>query len=221
MKRTPIYDEDLGRDHDDPGDDENLPASRRRHQWWTFVAGAAVGLLLAAVPTVAQSPGPSPEEVARQNAVIVATLVRTSLVALHQANVTGNYSVLRDLAAPGFRDRLTAADLAGIFASLRSANIDLGAVVVLEPVLAEAPAVDDIGMLRIMGTFETRPLPVRFELMFDHADGAWRLFGIAVNPVRPTADAAPAAAVDEAAQVANAPALLVPPMPKPRPPTGQ
>lgn len=215
MKRGPIHDEDRSRDDDPPGDDENLPAPRRT-RWWTFVAGAAVGLLLAAVPTVAQSPGPSPEEIARQNAVIVATLVRTSLVALHQANVTGNYSVLRDLAAPGFRDRLTAADLAGIFASLRAANIDLGAVVVLEPVLAEAPAVDDNGMLRIMGTFETRPAPVRFELMYDHVDGAWRLFGIAVNPVRPTADASQVIP-DQPAQPASAPSLLVPPIPKPRP----
>lgn len=217
MKRTPIHDADLGWDEEPPGDDDVMPAPRRRTRWWTFVAGAAVGLLLAAVPTVAQSPGPSPEEIARQNAVIVATLVRTSLVALHQANVTGNYSVLRDLSAPGFRDRLTAADLAGIFASLRAANIDLGAVVVLEPALAEAPAVDDHGMLRIMGTFDTRPASVRFELMFDHVDGAWQLFGIAVNPFRPTADASLAA--PQPAQAADTPQLLIPPIPKPRPTT--
>ena len=40
-------------------------------------------------------------------------LVRTTLLALDQANKTGNYTVLRDLAAPGFQVD-TAARLAEI-----------------------------------------------------------------------------------------------------------
>ena len=32
-------------------------------------------------------------------------LIYTTLIALNQANLTGNYSVVRDLAAPGFRER--------------------------------------------------------------------------------------------------------------------
>ena len=47
---------------------------------------------------------------------MVATLIRSSLLALHHANVTGNYTVLRDLSAPSFRSRNTAADLSGSFA---------------------------------------------------------------------------------------------------------
>ena len=64
---------------------------------------------------------------------LVFTLVRTTLVALHQANVTGNYTVVRDLSSPGFREKNSAADLARIFAPIRDAKIDLGAVVILDP----------------------------------------------------------------------------------------
>src|SRR5262245_26287516 len=43
-------------------------------------------------------------------------LVRSALLTLNDANRCGNYTVLRDLAAPDFQARNTAADLARIFA---------------------------------------------------------------------------------------------------------
>jgi len=39
-------------------------------------------------------------------------LIRSALMTLNDANRTGNYTVLRDLAAPGFQERNTAANLA-------------------------------------------------------------------------------------------------------------
>jgi hypothetical protein len=47
-------------------------------------------------------------------------LIRTSLIALNRANLTGNYSVLRDMAAPGFQQANNAAQLAQIFSDLRN-----------------------------------------------------------------------------------------------------
>jgi hypothetical protein len=136
-------------------------------------------------PQVAQTSAPPPSSAAakRDNAALVFTLIRTTLVALHQADVTGNYTVLRDLSAPGFRERNSDADLARIFAPVRDAKIDLGAVVILDPHIRQA-TINDKKMLHIAGTLDTKPVAVNFELLFQPVDGTWRLDGIAVLPVQ-------------------------------------
>jgi hypothetical protein len=150
--------------------------------------------MLTAVQATAQAPPPkagAADAASQQNAIIVATLVRTTLVALDQANVTGNYTVFRELAAPSFRDRNSDANLALIFAPLRNAGINLSAVVVLEPQLTASPTIDANRMLHITGTLATKPAPVRFELLFQAIDSQWRLFGISVNPMTPPSSVAP------------------------------
>lgn len=141
-----------------------------------------------ASPAPAQSPAPTaarPSAANPSDSEVVFTLLRTTLVAVHHANVTGNYTVLRDLAAPGFRDRNSAADLAVIFTPIRSAKIDLSAVVLLDPQLSKA-ALNDQKMLHLTGSLATNPVPVNFELLFQPIDGAWRVFGISVIPVQQT-----------------------------------
>ena len=178
--------------------------------------------MLAGLPAAGSQEPPAAGDIGRQNAIIVATLVRTTLVALHQANVTGNYTVLRDLAAPGFREAHTDADLARIFAPIRASNIGIDAVVVLDPHLTSAPAIDDSGMLQIEGTFDTRPSAITFQLLFEAVGGGWRLFGLSVNPVATVADAA-AAKRDVSGLIGPAilPQSLIPPTPHPRPSTPQ
>ncbi len=46
-------------------------------------------------------------------------LIRSTLITLNDANRSGNYTVLRDLASPEFQGNNTAADLSQIFADLR------------------------------------------------------------------------------------------------------
>jgi len=118
---------------------------------------------------------------ARSNAEMVLTLLRTTIIAVHQANQTGNYTVLRDLSAPGFRDKNTAADLARIFQPIREANIDLGAVVLLDPNLSQVE-LGEQNMLHIAGALATRPVAVSFELLFQPVAGVWRLNGLAITP---------------------------------------
>ena len=118
-----------------------------------------------------------------------AILIRTTLIALNHANLSGNYSVLRDLAAPGFQQANNPARLAEIFSSLRQRNLDLGPIAVVEPKLSRQPFIDDQGMLYLIGFFPTRPEQVNFELAFQSVAGQWRLFGISVN----TAQAQPQA----------------------------
>ena len=116
-------------------------------------------------------------------------LIRSALLTLNDANRSGNYTVLRDLAAPDFQAKNSAADLAHIFANLRQRRIDLHAAALLAPQLTAAPALDDKGMLRLTGFFPTRPLQIRFDLLFQTVGSDWRLFGISIA----TPDAPPQA----------------------------
>jgi hypothetical protein len=107
-------------------------------------------------------------------------LIRSTLLTLNDANRTGNYTVLRDLAAPDFQAKNTAADLAQSFSDLRRRNFDLFSVALAAPQLSAAPALDGNGMLRLTGAFPTRPLQINFDLLFQNVGGQWRLFGISV-----------------------------------------
>ena len=113
-----------------------------------------------------------------RNGVII--LVRTTLLALDQANRTVNYSVLRDLGSSAFRAR-SAADLAEIFANQRKQELNLGGVAVLEPQLTLMPQMEANGLLRMAGFFPSVPMQVNFELLFAAEDREWKIFGMSVN----------------------------------------
>lgn len=114
-------------------------------------------------------------------------LIRATLLTLNDANRSGNYTVLRDLAAPAFQAKNTAADLSMIFADLRRRNFDLHAAAIIAPRLDEPPGLNPNGMLRLVGMFPTRPLQIQFDLLFQTVDGKWKLFGISVaTPEAPT-----------------------------------
>jgi hypothetical protein len=108
-------------------------------------------------------------------------LIYTTLIAINQANLTGNYSVVRDLAAPGFREANSVARLTEIFAALRQRNLDLSPILLLDPKLVRPPAFMDNGLFRLSGFFPSTPEQVNFDLAFQPAGGRWLLFGIAIN----------------------------------------
>jgi hypothetical protein len=148
----------------------------------------------AAAQTAGQagSPPQAQPQVAVPDANKLAILIHTSLIALNQANLTGNYTVLRDLAAPGFQQANSPAKLAEIFSQLRRQRLDLGPIVLFTPKLVRHPVVDERGLLTLSGFFDTQPQRVEFDLLFQPVGGEWRLFGIRAGtaPASPqTADA--------------------------------
>ncbi|MBI5314314.1 hypothetical protein [Methylocystis hirsuta] len=158
-------------------------------------------LASAQSPKPAPKPGPSrPAQAPRpadidKNGVLI--LIRSTLLALDQANKTGNYTVLRDLGAPGFQTN-TAARLAEIFASQRKDNLDLSGVAVLEPQLSMLPQIEN-GLMHMAGFFPSVPTQIRFELLYAPVQGQWKLFGLSVSlgssaPVAPSDAPAPSAA---------------------------
>jgi hypothetical protein len=125
-------------------------------------------------------------------------LIRTTLVALQQANVTGNYSVLRDLGAPDFQKVNSATKLAEAFAALRNRNLDISPILFFEPKLVRPPLIQPNGHLRLSGYFETAPEQVKFDLAYERGDKGWLLFGIAVEVSPPaTVTSAPPAPKDD------------------------
>jgi hypothetical protein len=167
----------------------------------SIFAKAAMALAIAAIalsPAVGeaeQQHAVKPANIDRNGVLI---LIRSTLLALDQANKTGNYTVLRDMSAPGFAANNSAARLGDIFAKLRNDNLDLSGVAVIDPQLSLLPQIEPSGMMHMAGFFPSVPAQVNFELMYAPVNGQWRLFGISVSlgqtaPVAP-ADAPPPAA---------------------------
>lgn len=108
-------------------------------------------------------------------------LIRSMIIAVNQANKTGNYTVLRDLGSPKFKAANSADRLSSIFASLRKTRFDLSPILFFTPKLIRLPAIQEDGMLRVTGFFDTRPQLVTFDFLFESVDGEWMLYGIDIG----------------------------------------
>jgi hypothetical protein len=166
-----------------------------------FLAGGAVAQPALAQPKSARetSQPQQPQAAPRlaqidRNGVLI--LVRSTLLALDQANKTGNYTVMRDLGAPGFQTN-SAARLAEIFSEQRNERLDLSGVAAIEPQLSLLPQIEANGLMRMAGFFPSVATQINFEMLFAPVDGQWRLFGLSVSlgqaaPVAPQAPQEPA-----------------------------
>ena len=149
----------------------------------------------------AQASAPAQPQVMMPDAEKIVLLLRTSLLTLNDALQTGNFTVLRDMGAPGFRDANTAARLGQSFSNLAAKGIDLSTVSIIAPQLSEPPALDQQkGMLHLKGYFPGEPVQIDFELLYQAVDGRWRLFGLSVQPGTPTPKPAAASAPASAAK---------------------
>jgi hypothetical protein len=166
-------------------------------------------------PPQQQPPAPKPAQIDRNGVLI---LIRETLLALDQANKTGNYTVLRDLGAPDFQAN-SAARLSEIFAQQRRDNVDLSGVAVIDPQLTLLPQIEANGMMRMAGFFPSVPTQVNFELLYAPVGGRWRLFGLSVSfgQAAPTAPQPPPAVAPPPAQPqAKTPQAQTPPLAAPK-----
>ncbi len=193
-----------------------------------FAALVAITLMAVAVPA---QPGHAQAKEKRvgqktarpagidRNGVLI--LIRGALLALDQANKTGNYTVLRDLGSPNFQAN-SAAQLGDIFANQRKQALDFGAVAVLEPQLTLLPQIEPNGMLHMAGFFPSVPLQVNFELMFEPTDRQWKIYGVSVNltsggPQAPDTPVAEQSKPDAAGPPPEGPSMAVQPKKETKP----
>ena len=175
-----------------------LPSSfALAHGWQSYVTSqsAPIAKQAAPPPAVAGPPrakaAPVSQKPAAEQPLQTQTqyLIRTTLLALNNANQTGNYTVLRDLAAPSFRERKSAADLAQVFGELRRAKLDLSMAALLMPEIEQPPSLDADRRLRLKGSYATQPNRVVFDILYEAVAGEWQLYGLSIS-TRPTRAAA-------------------------------
>lgn len=159
------------------------------------VSGRRPGVLMAAVlalmgfpqaafaqasPPVSIQPPPSPMPV--PNELELAKLIWSTMSAIDHANISGNYSVLRDLSAPSFQMANDPSRLSKIFESLRASNVDLSNTMLLAPTYSSAPTVMEPSILHVKGYFGLRPTAIGFDLFYQWLGGRWRLYGVSIVP---------------------------------------
>ncbi len=148
-----------------------------------------------AAPAAEAKPAENASEI--PDGPVLSMLIRRTLLTLNNANISGNYTVMRDLAAPGFQAANNAARLAEIFAALRNQNIDMAPIMYFDPKLVREPQITPNGLLRVSGFIPTQPQQINFDMLFQQIAGKWLLFGIAVNTSpATTATASPAKSND-------------------------
>ena len=96
--------------------------------------------------------GPKPGQM-QMSTITLIVMIRDAVIALHHANMTGNYSVLRDMGTPIFRENFDQAALAAAFANLRARKIDLSQTYFLAPSLSKNPELDKDNELVLVGFF--------------------------------------------------------------------
>lgn len=213
-----------------------MPVSAPAAEAWLRGARIFLALLLfATVPAVAQQNGSEPAQTRQPTEAPAVTgtlpaqqkplaipqpvkldlLIRSTLMALNQANLSGNYTVLRDLGAPAFQRFYSAASLAEKFAGLRRAKIDFTPIFYFHPQLKQQAALQDGRFLRLVGFMPTRPQHIDFDLAYQNIEGEWLLVALSIGVSQAPAQisknvpgAKPAAAAkrpDNAAPPAKAP----------------
>jgi len=135
------------------------------------------------LPRAAPAPERSPQVPGTEQLV---ALVRNVLIAVNDANLTGNYAVLRDITAPESHKFNTPESLEASFGPIRQQGTDFAIVAVATPEFRQLPTITPKGLLRVNGEFITDPR-ITFDLFFQSVEGRWRPYaiGIGVVPVPP------------------------------------
>jgi hypothetical protein len=166
------------------------------HRLWLILVGCLAGCTLAAAEPAKQktedappkfpaapsatnkNEAKSPPTPTLPDEYKVNLLIRSMVIAVNQANKTGNYTVLRDLGSPRFRKSNSPEQLATIFEAQRKSNFDFSPILFFTPKLIRPVALTDDGMLRVTGFFDTRPQRVAFDFLFEDVMGEWQPYGI-------------------------------------------
>jgi hypothetical protein len=146
-----------------------------------LLVAAAAGVLLASPawsPAWAEDKIPSPfsQEV----------LIKTSLLTLNDANVTGNYTVLHAKLAKPFREQFTPDKLKQAFKPFVDKKIDFEVVAARPPTASKDAELDERGVLRLNGFFDLTNARVLYDLAFVVSEGDWKPIKLDVD-VKPVA----------------------------------
>ncbi len=130
------------------------------------VVASLVSALLLLTPAHAQDKVPS--------AVQQEILIKSALLTLNDANVTGNYTVLHAKLGKQFRDQITPDKLKQVFKNFAEKKVDWDLIAAKSPVASSESKIDSRGALILRGYFDTRPSRLNYELDFMPSEGEWK-----------------------------------------------
>src|ERR1035437_9423791 len=109
----------------------------------SYLCWAIMGVLLLAGSARAENTVPSAE--------FQEILIKTSLLTLNDANLTGNYTVLHTKLAKVFRDQITPDGLKKGFKPFADQKVDFGLISAKPPIASLEPKLDNRGGLPLHG----------------------------------------------------------------------
>lgn len=108
-------------------------------------------------------------------------LVKSILVTISDAVSTDNFTVLEAKISKPFRDQFPIEKLRAIFGDLVKKHAAFDAVVA-KPIIQDADTkIDENGILRLKGHFETAPKQFKYQLGYMPSDGQWKLSAVAID----------------------------------------
>jgi hypothetical protein len=141
---------------------------------------AQLRLIAAVVAAIAISTARAPAQ-GMPSPFVQEVLVKSILLTLNDAVATDNFTVMHAKISKPFRDQFPPEKLRAVFKDLIEKRAVFDAVVA-KPVVPDGDAkIDDNGVLRLKGRFETTPKQVRYQLGFIPSDGLWKLSGITID----------------------------------------
>ncbi len=150
----------------------------RRHA--RALAGAIAVAILLAMPAGAA------DRVSTQTAQEI--LIKTSILTLNDAIVSGNFAVLHAKLAKPFREQFDPDRLKQAFQGFAEKKVDMAAIAAAHPVATDDAQIDDRGALLLRGRFDVDRSRLAYELDFLPSEVEWKPIGlhVSVKPVNAT-----------------------------------
>jgi len=108
-------------------------------------------------------------------------LIKSILVTLNDAVASDNFTVLHAKISKPFRDQFPPDKLRSVFKDLVEKHAVFDAVVAQKMIPDEDARIDEKGVLKLKGRFQTAPKQVKYQLGFIPSDGQWKLSGISID----------------------------------------
>ena len=143
---------------------------------WAYLRLAAA---LIAVFTICDTGEAAAQEM--PSPFVQEVLVKSILVSLNDAVASDNFAVFHAKLSKPFRDQFPPEKLRTIFKDLIDKHAVFDAVVAKPIVPDEDARIDEKGVLRLKGHFETTPKQVKYQLGFIPSDGQWKLSGVTID----------------------------------------
>src|ERR1700754_5298985 len=122
------------------------------------IAGARMRALAGALALAGSLllPGSAPAAEV-PNAVEQELLIKTSLLTLNDANVTGNYAVLHAKMAKPAREQFSPDKLKRVFKEFADKKIDFDVIAAKSPIVVKDAQIDARGEIQLRGYFDVSP----------------------------------------------------------------